>query len=155
MPNAFIGTRGNRTRREARLHLLAATTPRELKSIPRRCFASPKHLPRRSSCSTRPISTSRRRRASPPRRRVCPNLVVLKTLSKAFGLAGARVGCAIGNPELIAIAARALPPYPLPSLSVEAALSALAPSRRAIHQERIARIKAERERLAPLLDPHR
>ena len=80
-----------------------------------------------------------------------PNLVVLKTLSKAFGLAGARVGCAIGNPELISIAARALPPYPLPSPSVEAALSALAPSRRAIHQERIARIKTERDRLAPLL----
>ncbi|MBA2771125.1 MAG: histidinol-phosphate transaminase, partial [Sphingomonas sp.] len=80
-----------------------------------------------------------------------PNLVVLKTLSKAFGLAGARVGCAIGNPELIAIAARALPPYPLPSLSIEAAMAALAPSRRAVHEQRIARIKAERERLAPLL----
>lgn len=79
------------------------------------------------------------------------NLVVLKTLSKAFGLAGARVGCAIGNPELIAMAARALPPYPLPSPSVAAAMAALAPTRRAIHQERIARIKAERERLADLL----
>ena len=52
-----------------------------------------------------------------------PNLVVLRTLSKAFGLAGARVGCAIGEPELIALAARALPPYPLPSLSIAAALS--------------------------------
>jgi histidinol-phosphate aminotransferase/imidazoleglycerol-phosphate dehydratase/histidinol-phosphatase len=80
-----------------------------------------------------------------------PNIVVLKTLSKAFGLAGARVGCAIGKPELIAIATRALPPYPLPSLSIEAAMAALAPSRRSIHQERIARIIAERERLAPLL----
>jgi histidinol-phosphate aminotransferase/imidazoleglycerol-phosphate dehydratase/histidinol-phosphatase len=80
-----------------------------------------------------------------------PNLVVLKTLSKAFGLAGARVGGLIGNPELAAIAARALPPYPLPSLSVEAAMSALAPSRRAVHRERIERIKAERERLAGLL----
>ena len=79
-----------------------------------------------------------------------PNLVVLKTLSKAFGLAGARVGGFIGNPELVAIASRALPPYPLPSLSIEAAISALAPSRRAIHQERIARIKADRDRLAPI-----
>ncbi|HJP67892.1 MAG TPA: histidinol-phosphate transaminase [Sphingomicrobium sp.] len=79
------------------------------------------------------------------------NLVVLKTLSKAFGLAGARIGCAIGNPQLIGVAARALPPYPLPTPSVAAALLALAPSRRAIHQERIGRIKAERERLVPLL----
>jgi histidinol-phosphate aminotransferase/imidazoleglycerol-phosphate dehydratase/histidinol-phosphatase len=80
-----------------------------------------------------------------------PNLVVMKTLSKAFGLAGARVGALIGDVEILAVAARALPPYPMPSLSVEAAMAALAPSRRALHQERIARIKAERERLAPLL----
>ena len=80
-----------------------------------------------------------------------PNLIVLKTLSKAFGLAGARVGCAIGEPATIAMAARALPPYPMPSPSVDAALSALAPSRRAIHEERIARITADRERIAQLL----
>jgi len=80
-----------------------------------------------------------------------PNLVVLKTLSKAFGLAGARIGAAVATPDLIAIARRVLPPYPLPSLSIEAAVAALAPSRRAVHEERIARIKSERERLAPLL----
>jgi histidinol-phosphate aminotransferase len=79
------------------------------------------------------------------------NLVVLRTLSKAYGLAGARIGCAIGHPQTIALAARALPPYPLPSLSIEAATSALAPSRRPLHAERISRIKAERERLAGLL----
>lgn len=79
------------------------------------------------------------------------NLVVLKTLSKAFGLAGARIGGAIANPGLVAVAARALPPYPLPSLSIEAAMAALAPSRRGVHEERIARLKAERDRLAPLL----
>ncbi|HEX8194360.1 MAG TPA: histidinol-phosphate transaminase [Allosphingosinicella sp.] len=79
------------------------------------------------------------------------NLVVLRTLSKAYGLAGARIGCFIGHPDTVAIAARTLPPYPLPSLSIEAAMSALAPSRRALHAERIARIKAERERLAGLL----
>jgi histidinol-phosphate aminotransferase len=80
-----------------------------------------------------------------------PNLVVLRTLSKAFGLAGARIGAAIGNPELIAIAGRALPPYPLPSPSIAAALGALAPARRPLQAERVARLKAERDRLAPLL----
>lgn len=79
------------------------------------------------------------------------NLVVLRTLSKAYGLAGARVGCAIGHPRTIALLARALPPYPLPSLSIEAAMAALSPSRRAVHDERIARIKADRERIAERL----
>jgi histidinol-phosphate aminotransferase/imidazoleglycerol-phosphate dehydratase/histidinol-phosphatase len=79
------------------------------------------------------------------------NLVVLRTLSKAYGLAGARIGCAIGTPELIALISRALPPYPLPSLSIAAALASLSPSRRTIHQERIARIRADRERLAERL----
>ena len=80
-----------------------------------------------------------------------PNLVVLKTLSKAFGIAGARVGCAIGSPDLIAMAARALPPYPLPTPSIEAAMAALSPSRRSVHAERVARIKAERSRVAERL----
>jgi histidinol-phosphate aminotransferase len=80
-----------------------------------------------------------------------PNLVVLRTLSKAYGLAGARVGCAIGTPVLIALVSRALPPYPLPTLAIQAALASLSPSRRPIHQQRIDKIKAERERLAPLL----
>lgn len=80
-----------------------------------------------------------------------PNLVVLKTLSKAFGLAGARVGALVGDPQVVGVAARALPPYPLPGPSVEAAMSALAPSRRSVHRQRIDRIKAERERLAGLL----
>ena len=80
-----------------------------------------------------------------------PNLVVLRTLSKAYGLAGARIGCAIANEELIGLLQRALPPYPLPTLSIEAALAALAPARRAVHQDRIERILAERTRVAERL----
>jgi histidinol-phosphate aminotransferase len=76
------------------------------------------------------------------------NLVVLRTLSKAYGLAGARIGAAIGTPEMIGLLARALPPYPLPTLAIAAAISALSPSRRPVHEERIARIKADRERIA-------
>ncbi|HUE79638.1 MAG TPA: histidinol-phosphate transaminase [Sphingomicrobium sp.] len=76
------------------------------------------------------------------------NLVVLRTLSKAYGLAGARVGALIACPELAQIAAKALPPYPLPSLSIEAACQALLPSRRPIHWQRIEEIREERARMA-------
>mgnify|MGYP002780953805 CR=1 FL=1 len=80
-----------------------------------------------------------------------PNLLVLKTLSKAFALAGARVGGLVGPAETLEIIARALPPYPLPTLSIAAALEALQPARRAVHKERIAQLLAERERVAPLI----
>lgn len=85
-----------------------------------------------------------------------PNLLVLKTLSKAFALAGARVGGLVGRAETLGIVARALPPYPLPTLSINAALEALQPARRAVHRERIEQLLAERERVAPLLatSPH-
>ncbi|GAA4040658.1 hypothetical protein GCM10022281_22020 [Sphingomonas rosea] len=84
------------------------------------------------------------------------NLLVLKTLSKAFALAGARVGGLVGPASSLELISRALPPYPLPTLSVNAALEALQPARRAIHRERIARLLAERDRIAPLIarSPH-
>ena len=75
-------------------------------------------------------------------------LVIIRTLSKAYGLAGARVGCAIGTPALIDLISRALPPYPMPTLSIRAALQTLAPARRPLHQQRIARLKADRDRIA-------
>ncbi len=79
------------------------------------------------------------------------NLVVLRTLSKAWGLAGARVGCAIANEELIDVVGRALPPFPVAAGSIASALATLAPARRLVHEGRIARIKAERDRMAGLL----
>ena len=82
---------------------------------------------------------------------VRPNLLVLKTLSKAFALAGARVGGLIGPAETLEIIARALPPYPLPTPCIAVALEALQPARRAVHAARIAQLLAERARVAPLL----
>lgn len=76
------------------------------------------------------------------------NLVVLRTLSKAFALAGARVGCLIGTKDLVALVARALPPYPMPTPSIQAALAALSPSRRILQAERIATAKTARAQLA-------
>ena len=79
------------------------------------------------------------------------NLVVLRTLSKAYGLAGARIGCAIGSPELIALIARVSPPYPLPVPSISAALDALGPERMPVHRQRIATLIEDRQRIAAQL----
>ena len=54
-----------------------------------------------------------------------PNLVVLRTLSKAFGLAGARVGSLIAAPEIVALLAKVIPPYSIPQLTIEAVLATL------------------------------
>ncbi|WP_324808244.1 histidinol-phosphate transaminase [Sphingomonas sp. LY29] len=80
-----------------------------------------------------------------------PNLVVLRTLSKAYGLAGARIGSAIGSKELIELMARVSPPYPLPGPSISAALDALGPERIPLHRKRIADLLSDRERLAAQL----
>ena len=60
-----------------------------------------------------------------------PNIVVLRTLSKAHALAAARIGTVIASAELIAVLQRCQAPYPLPAPCVDAALSALAPDVRA------------------------
>ena len=79
------------------------------------------------------------------------NLLVLRTLSKAYGLAGARIGCLIADPEIIDVTSRASPPYPLPSLSIAAALDSLSAERMPVHRDRIARMLDDRETLAARL----
>lgn len=54
-----------------------------------------------------------------------PNLVVLRTFSKAFGLAGLRVGYALTSKELADVMKRAKLPYDVSRLSVKAAAAAL------------------------------
>lgn len=54
-----------------------------------------------------------------------PNLVVLQTLSKAWGLAGARVGLAFASPKIIAVMSRVKFPYNLGKPSIDIALKAL------------------------------
>lgn len=56
-----------------------------------------------------------------------PQLVLLRTMSKARGLAGARLGCAIGHKDVIALLRKVLPPYPMTRPSMDVALRALAP----------------------------
>jgi histidinol-phosphate aminotransferase len=80
-----------------------------------------------------------------------PNLVVLRTLSKAFGLAGARVGSLIASPEIVALLSKVIPPYSIPQLAIEAVLATLAPPQLAIQRERVQQVCAERERVAAAL----
>ena len=77
-----------------------------------------------------------------------PNLAVLRTLSKAYGLAGARIGVLLAAAEIIGLMRRIMAPYPLPTPSVAAALRAFTPEATAARVARIARTRAERARLA-------
>lgn len=54
-----------------------------------------------------------------------PNLVVLQTLSKAWALAGARIGLAFASPELISVMNKVKFPYNVGKPSIEMALKAL------------------------------
>jgi histidinol-phosphate aminotransferase len=54
-----------------------------------------------------------------------PNLVVLQTLSKAWGLAGLRMGMAFASPAIIAYLNKAKPPYNISEPVQELALKAL------------------------------
>jgi histidinol-phosphate aminotransferase len=53
------------------------------------------------------------------------NVLVTRTMSKAFGMAGMRVGYAIGNPELVNEVAKSRGPYKVGSLGSAAAIAAL------------------------------
>ena len=84
-----------------------------------------------------------------------PNLVVLRTLSKAYALAGARLGITMADPALIRVLAAIAPPYPLASPAVALALDAVAPSAADEAQRRAGRIVAERERVERVLRARR
>ena len=59
-------------------------------------------------------------------RREFPNLVVLRTFSKAYGLAGLRVGYAVGDPAVITALGKAHIPFSINSLAQRAAIACLA-----------------------------
>ncbi len=54
-----------------------------------------------------------------------PNLVVLQTFSKAWGLAGIRLGMAFASPEIVDLFNKVKPPYNINSLTQQAANGAL------------------------------
>jgi histidinol-phosphate aminotransferase len=85
------------------------------------------------------------------RLRDLPQLAIMRTLSKAHGLAGARCGSLIANPELIGLLRKVIHPYAITQLTVEAVLKLLTPAQIAVMKSRIAEIRSERERLITAL----
>jgi len=79
------------------------------------------------------------------------NLCVLRTLSKAHGLAGARLGTLIADAEVIRLVRKVIPPYAITQLTVEAALRLLDPSGAAAREERLAMVRSERQRVSRAL----
>ena len=80
-----------------------------------------------------------------------PNLIVLRTLSKVHGLAGARVGTTIADPAVIAVLQKVIAPYPVPTPVLQAALAALTPAGLAAARDSAATLVVARARLAAAL----
>ena len=78
-----------------------------------------------------------------------PNLVVLRTLSKAWGAAGLRCGTVIANPNVIELLQRVMAPYPLSAPATAAALAVTGDEVRAGQREMLEGIAAAK---AVLLD---
>jgi histidinol dehydrogenase len=77
------------------------------------------------------------------------NLVVLRTMSKAYALAGARVGVALAHADIIGLLRRLMAPYPVPKPVAAATLAAL--DNVELAHTRIKTLIAERERVRQAL----
>ncbi|KRC62135.1 aminotransferase [Agromyces sp. Root81] len=80
-----------------------------------------------------------------------PNLVVLRTFSKAYGLAGLRVGYAIGPVELLDAARATAIPLGVTAAAASAAVASLEPAAEAELLERVAVIAERRDRVRAAL----
>ena len=78
-----------------------------------------------------------------------PNVIVMRTFSKAHALAGVRVGYAIGEAEVIGAIQALLVPFGVNSLALAAALASLKDAEGVARA--VAEIIAERERIIPAL----
>lgn len=76
-----------------------------------------------------------------------PNLVVLRTLSKAWALAAERCGVLLAHHEVINLTRQVLPPYPLAASSLVAAAQSMEANAQSRMQMRISHVAAERARL--------
>ena len=80
-----------------------------------------------------------------------PNLVVLRTFSKAAGLAALRVGYAIGDPRVIAPVRAVATPFGVNALAQAGALAALGPAVQLALRAQVEATVAERDRVLAAL----
>lgn len=76
-----------------------------------------------------------------------PNLVVMQTMSKAFGLAGARLGAVFTDPAIANLLNAMKAPYNIPNPTSQIARAALSPNHLKVMQENIGRIVKQRNRM--------
>nr|MDJ0646244.1 histidinol-phosphate transaminase [Flavobacteriaceae bacterium] len=74
-----------------------------------------------------------------------PNLIITQTLSKAYGMAGIRLGTCYASKEIIALLNKIKPPYNVNELTQRKALDRVMDQ--AVLKKEVKRILAERERL--------
>ena len=80
-----------------------------------------------------------------------PHLAIIRTLSKAFALAGLRCGFVLANAALIQILSKVIAPYPIPVPSADIAEQALQAENIALVQARTQEILTNRQWLAEAL----
>ncbi len=81
-----------------------------------------------------------------------PGLVVLRTLSKAHALAGARIGALLAAPEIVSLLRNLSAPYPIAATSAALALDALSDATLAETKARVTQAISERRRVQDALD---
>jgi len=84
-----------------------------------------------------------------------PNLVVLQTLSKGFGLAAIRLGLGLASPELVQILSNTKAPYNISGPTAALALRALASESLVVMRSKVQRLIQERHWLVAALEEFR
>ena len=82
------------------------------------------------------------------------NLVVLRTLSKGFGLAGIHTGFLLAHEEIVNAVNRIANPYPIPEPCAQIALEALSAQGLSRLQNQVELVASERDRLTHALEQH-
>ncbi|NMH61350.1 histidinol-phosphate transaminase [Alteromonas ponticola] len=83
-----------------------------------------------------------------------PNLVVLRTLSKAFALAGLRCGFTLANPDIIQSLLKTIAPYPVSAPVAQIAQRALSDEGITLMRQQVAYLTAEQNRVREALSGH-